>query len=47
MTLNLRINRKIRIPKVHVINENGEQIRILTLPKALTHAEQADLDLVN
>lgn len=46
MTLNLRINREIRVPKVRVIDEDGGQVGVLTLLEALTRAEQAGLDLV-
>ncbi len=46
MTLNLRINREIRVPKVRVVDEDGGQVGVLTLLEALTRAEQAGLDLV-
>ena len=45
-TLNLKINREIRAQKVRVIDKDGGQIGVLTLPEALTKAEQAGLDLV-
>ena len=45
-TLNLRINREIRAPKVRVIDKDGGQVGVLTLAEALTKAETAGLDLV-
>ncbi len=45
-TLNLRINREIRAPKVRVIDKDGGQVGVLTLAEALVKAEQAGLDLV-
>ncbi len=45
-TLNLRINREIRAPRVRVIDKDGGQVGVLTLADALVRAEQAGLDLV-
>lgn len=45
-TLNLRINREIRVPKVRLIDRDGSQAGVVTLAEALTKAEQAGLDLV-
>lgn len=45
-TLNLRINREIRAPKVRVIDKDGSQVGVLTLAEAIVRAEQAGLDLV-
>ena len=46
MELNLRINRRIRAPKVRVIGADGSQVGILLIKEALTLAEQEGLDLV-
>jgi translation initiation factor IF-3 len=45
-TLNLRINREIRAPKVRVIDKDGGQFGVLTLAEALAKAEAVGLDLV-
>ncbi len=45
-TLNLRINREIRAPKVRVIDKDGGQVGVLTLAEALDKAESSGLDLV-
>lgn len=45
-TLNPRINREIRAPQVRVIDAEGGQLGVLTLPEALLKAEQLSLDLV-
>ncbi|MDD3520096.1 MAG: translation initiation factor IF-3 [Actinomycetota bacterium] len=42
----MRINEQIRVPKVRLISEEGEQIGIVTTEKALMLANEADLDLV-
>jgi translation initiation factor IF-3 len=42
----LRINREIRVDRLRVVTEDGEQLGILTLREALTKAEEAGLDLV-
>lgn len=41
------INEQIKDKEVRVISENGEQLGILPVNKALELAEEADLDLVN
>lgn len=41
-----RINERIRVPEVRVIDENGEQVGILATDKALRMAQDRDLDLV-
>lgn len=45
-TLNLRINREIRAPKVRVIDRDGGQVGVVTLAEALAKAEAVGLDLV-
>jgi translation initiation factor IF-3 len=40
------INRKIRAPEVRVIDENGQQVGIMSLGDALRLAESKELDLV-
>jgi len=42
----LRTNREIRVPKVRVISQTGEQIGILPVKEALQKAEEQGLDLV-
>ena len=41
-----RINDMIRVPEVRVINDNGEQLGIMSTREALTLAENQGLDLV-
>jgi translation initiation factor IF-3 len=41
-----RVNEQIRIPRIRVIDENGEQLGILETPEALTIARERGLDLV-
>lgn len=41
-----RINRQIRTPKVRLIGANGDQVGVVSLAEALSHAENAGLDLV-
>ncbi len=41
-----RINERIRVPEVRVIDEEGKQIGVMTTPDALTLAQEKDLDLV-
>jgi translation initiation factor IF-3 len=43
---NYRINERIRVPKVRLINANGENVGIVSIEEALRQAEDADLDLV-
>jgi translation initiation factor IF-3 len=41
-----RINERIRVPEVRLINETGEQVGIVKTPEALEYARERDLDLV-
>ena len=41
-----RINRRIRVPEVRVIGDDGAQLGILPTPEALKQAEAAGMDLV-
>jgi len=41
-----RINERIRVPEVRLINEKGEQVGIVPTPEALEYAQERDLDLV-
>ena len=41
-----RANEQIRIPRVFLIDENGERIGETETSRALTQAKQAELDLV-
>ena len=41
-----RVNRRIRIPQVRVINDDGEQLGVLATSEALAMAEDRNLDLV-
>ena len=41
-----RINERIRVPEVRLIDENGEQVGIVPTPDALERARDRDLDLV-
>jgi translation initiation factor IF-3 len=41
-----RINERIRVPEVRLINETGEQVGIVKTPEALDYARERDLDLV-
>ena len=42
----LRINDRIRIPRVRVVGADGQQVGILETPDALKMAQEQDLDLV-
>lgn len=42
----MRINREIRVDRLRVISESGEQLGVLTLREALAMAESLGLDLV-
>lgn len=42
----MRVNNEIRVPKVRVISETGEQLGVLTTQDALNLAREAGLDLV-
>ena len=41
-----RINRRIRVPQVRLIDENGEQVGVISTNEALMMAEDRGLDLV-
>jgi len=41
-----RINERIRVPEVRLIDEQGNQIGVLKTPDALVFAQERDLDLV-
>ena len=41
-----RINERIRVPEVRLIDENGEQAGVKPTPEALAYAQEHDLDLV-
>jgi translation initiation factor IF-3 len=41
-----RINERIRVPEVRLIDENGEQVGIVATNEALERARSSDLDLV-
>jgi translation initiation factor IF-3 len=41
-----RINERIRVSEVRLINENGEQVGIIPTAEALEYAQERDLDLV-
>jgi translation initiation factor IF-3 len=41
-----RINERIRVPEVRLIDENGQQQGVMATDKALRHARDRDLDLV-
>jgi translation initiation factor IF-3 len=41
-----RINERIRVPEVRVIDEQGNQVGVMKTPDALRFAQQRDLDLV-
>jgi translation initiation factor IF-3 len=43
---NTRINERIRVPEVRLIDENGQQLGVMETPKALRYAQDKDLDLV-
>jgi translation initiation factor IF-3 len=41
-----RINERIRVPEVRLIDENGKQVGIMRTNEALRYAQDRDLDLV-
>jgi translation initiation factor IF-3 len=41
-----RINERIRVPEVRLINEKGEQVGVIAIDEALKYAQEQDLDLV-
>lgn len=42
----MRVNQQIRVPKVRVIDKEGNQVGIISTKEALVRAEEAGLDLV-
>ncbi|MCH9718418.1 MAG: translation initiation factor IF-3 [Actinomycetia bacterium] len=46
MSVELRINDRIRVPEVRLVGPNGEQVGIVHIEDALRLAREADLDLV-
>ncbi len=45
-TFQHRINRQIRFPQLRLIDQHGQQMGVVDLHKALSMAEEAELDLV-
>ncbi|MEL6430671.1 MAG: translation initiation factor IF-3, partial [Planctomycetota bacterium] len=45
-TQNFRRNRRIRVPEVRLIDENGDQAGVVATKDALQRAQNAGLDLV-
>jgi translation initiation factor IF-3 len=41
-----RINERIRVAEVRLVDENGEQVGVMKTPDALAFAQERDLDLV-
>ncbi len=41
-----RINERIRVPEVRLIDEDGEQVGVVPTPEALERAQEKELDLV-
>jgi translation initiation factor IF-3 len=41
-----RVNERIRVPEVRLVDENGEQVGVMKTPDALVFAQERDLDLV-
>ena len=41
-----RINERIRVPEVRVIDDEGNQVGVMKTPEALVFAQERDLDLV-
>jgi translation initiation factor IF-3 len=41
-----RINERIRVPEVRLIDENGQQVGVMRTQEALRYAQDRDLDLV-
>ena len=41
-----RINERIRVPEVRLIDENGQQVGIMKTNEALRYAQSRELDLV-
>jgi translation initiation factor IF-3 len=41
-----RVNERIRVPEVRLISDDGSQVRVVPTEKALSYAQERDLDLV-
>src|SRR3954466_5599228 len=41
-----RINERIRVPEVRLVDDSGQQVGIMKTPDALRYAQERDLDLV-
>ncbi|WP_374443204.1 translation initiation factor IF-3 [Stella sp.] len=41
-----RVNNEIRVPRVRLVDENGEMVGVVSTPEAMQMAEEAGLDLV-
>lgn len=41
-----RVNEQIRLPKIRLIDENGEMVGVVSIQEALRRADEAGLDLV-
>jgi translation initiation factor IF-3 len=41
-----RINERIRVPEVRLVDEEGKQVGVVKTPEALAYAQERDLDLV-
>ena len=41
-----RINERIRVPEVRLIDEDGQQLGLMKIDDALRYAQERDLDLV-
>jgi translation initiation factor IF-3 len=46
ISVDLRINERIRVPEVRLVGPNGEQVGIVSVNDALRLAQEAELDLV-
>ena len=46
ISVDFRINERIRVPEVRLVGPNGEQVGIVRIEDALRLAEEAELDLV-
>ncbi len=44
--INLKVNREITVPEVRLIDSEGKQVGVVSLERALTYAEESQLDLV-
>lgn len=44
--IKVRINHQIRAPELRVITESGDNLGVLTIEKALSAAQEQDLDLI-